>query len=180
MGYRGTNLLICTFALPILLDCGGDDDAESGVGSQGNAAASSGNGGGSSGSGNATSTGGSASNSGSNAGGNAGTSGGGGLAGGGTPEAGGDGGNVDGDDDGGSDDGGGGTPCGNASCDTSSEICVACNCGGPTTFSCEPVPSQCANDRGCGCVAQSVCTGDRSGTCSNSSDNAVLCETGRD
>lgn len=70
-------------------------------------------------------------------------------------------------------------------CDTCGvgTICVACNCGGATTYACEPVPEGCEAqaDRNCSCPGVAAfCTGDRQGVCQNIGGNAILCETGMD
>jgi hypothetical protein len=74
------------------------------------------------------------------------------------------------------------TPCGAMSCDQAVEICVACNCGGPTDHRCIPVPAGCEEDRSCGCVGDGICSfAPVAAICMDlSEDNTILCETGLD
>jgi hypothetical protein len=74
------------------------------------------------------------------------------------------------------------TPCGSGTCDYDSEICVACNCGGPTSYQCVAVPAGCEGDRSCGCVGEDICSfATVAASCMDQSDdNTVLCESGLD
>ena len=72
------------------------------------------------------------------------------------------------------------TACGfNLECDAASQVCVECNCGGPTSYECKPVPQTCAADRTCECLAADLCPGSTA-QCLAASDNTILCETGLD
>jgi hypothetical protein len=69
-------------------------------------------------------------------------------------------------------------PCGDETCDPS-EVCVSCNCGGPTSFACEPAPSDCASDRSCACLANSLCP-EIASDCVDQGENHILCDSGLD
>ncbi len=74
------------------------------------------------------------------------------------------------------------TPCGTDSCDRDTEVCVACNCGGPTSFQCVALPTGCEDDRSCGCVGDDICAfASVPASCEDQpEDNTVLCESGLD
>lgn len=76
----------------------------------------------------------------------------------------------------------GGTQCETETCDTSTEICVACNCGGPTSFRCLPLPAGCENDRSCACLTDEICSFSRveAWCVDQPRDSLILCETGLD
>lgn len=71
-------------------------------------------------------------------------------------------------------------PVGETACDDTtcapSEVCVACNCGGPTTFECQPAPSECTDNRTCGCLEEHLCP-DISTSCVDQSRNQILCDS---
>lgn len=67
------------------------------------------------------------------------------------------------------------TPCGDDTC-APSEVCVACNCGGPTTLGCQPAPSECGDDRTCDCLADELCP-EISTSCVDQSPNQILCDS---
>jgi hypothetical protein len=76
----------------------------------------------------------------------------------------------------------GGAPCGTETCDTDTQICVACNCGGPTSYRCLPVPAGCENDRSCACLTDDICSFVRVEVwcVDQERDSTILCETGLD
>jgi hypothetical protein len=67
------------------------------------------------------------------------------------------------------------TACGEVTCDPS-EVCVSCNCGGPTSVECQPAPSECAADRTCACLEDHLCP-DVSTSCIDQAQNQILCES---
>jgi len=68
------------------------------------------------------------------------------------------------------------TPCGpTLGCDTTTEVCVAREQGGPGLFyACEPVPTGCEPDRSCRCTGASLCQ-PPSGTCTDDGPNEITC-----
>jgi hypothetical protein len=72
-----------------------------------------------------------------------------------------------------------GTPCGADVCNPATEICFECACGGPTSFECMPVPSDCTSDRTCECIGPELCTSGLA-VCTDRGDNHVYCDTGLD
>jgi len=71
------------------------------------------------------------------------------------------------------------TPCGDASCDRKTEVCVGKGPVGPAVLhSCEPVPAGCETDRTCGCLAARLCNaGDTCGG-AGAKDNEIFCDNG--
>lgn len=72
--------------------------------------------------------------------------------------------------------------CGDQYCFPLTEVCVACNCGGPTQFTCQPIPPECSNDPDCGCLGEAVCGNvtTHDAVCYDDGPNAITCETGLD
>jgi hypothetical protein len=69
--------------------------------------------------------------------------------------------------------------CGDDSCDVATELCMECNCGGPTRFTCVPVPDGCELDRSCACVSDELCPATESGGgCDDVAADVIFCETG--
>jgi hypothetical protein len=64
-------------------------------------------------------------------------------------------------------------PCGDATCDPATELCVAQR-GWTSVYACKPVPADCHDDHGCGCVAASVCE-PGFGACSESDHFNISC-----
>ncbi len=70
------------------------------------------------------------------------------------------------------------TPCGPSglSCDPANEICVSMTPIGPgTTYSCEPIPGGCEQDRSCACASSALCTG-AFALCTDIAPNSLQCE----
>lgn len=67
--------------------------------------------------------------------------------------------------------------CGAVTCDAATEICVVRTPVGPSqSYTCEPVPPDCAGDHSCACVHKTLCTGSYS-TCTDPSDpDTIVCE----
>lgn len=75
------------------------------------------------------------------------------------------------------------TGCGDLSCDRATSVCVSCECGGPTSFTCEPIPEGCESDRTCDCLAATLCAPTEANPiamCSEQADNAIDCDRGLD
>ena len=75
------------------------------------------------------------------------------------------------------------TGCGELSCDSATSVCVSCECGGPTSFSCEPIPEGCESDRECDCLADTLCAPTETNPiaiCSDQADNVIDCDRGLD
>ena len=75
------------------------------------------------------------------------------------------------------------TSCGPESCDRANQICVSCECGGPTSFSCEPIPAGCQAERTCSCLAATLCAPTATNPyamCFDLSDNQIDCDRGLD
>lgn len=71
------------------------------------------------------------------------------------------------------------TACGNAglTCDYPSEICVEQTPIGPgQSYACQPIPSDCTNDRTCGCAGATLCTGTFSACFARPAPNTIACE----
>ena len=75
------------------------------------------------------------------------------------------------------------TTCGSLSCDRATEVCVSCECGGPTSFACEPIPAGCSADRTCDCLAPTLCAPTAANPyamCFDLGDNQIDCDRGLD
>jgi hypothetical protein len=75
------------------------------------------------------------------------------------------------------------TTCGNLSCDRATSVCVACECGGPTSFTCEPIPEGCDSSRTCSCLAPTLCAPTATNPfamCRDTADNTIDCDRGLD
>lgn len=74
-------------------------------------------------------------------------------------------------------DGGASTPCGAATCNTATHVCVEKSPVGPgVTFTCLPVPPGCETNRTCACLKSALCQGAYNVCTDGSAFNTIHCE----
>jgi hypothetical protein len=68
------------------------------------------------------------------------------------------------------------TPCGQTTCDATTEICVASFPHGPAIdYQCQPIPAGCEGDRSCRCAAATLCVAPFN-LCTDAGPNQISCE----